>query len=234
MRSAAVVRYRDLRDAGSKLQILSNPSSPLLALFYTASHNTAVANPDIAKEFQPTQVLASPDSPDRLMNDKNTSYINGLVGLQGAVSQVAADPNAATTPGAFQPVITAAISAHGAVSQTAQAFNIDPQAHIEQTVLALLQAPITSAEDIAKPGPPKGGGLLCQPYAFACQISRFRLWRPSKQARLRFPAFFQPGSGALWQFYDASLKPLRDPAGIHVCCRAECTAQGQPSVPAVL
>ena len=159
LRSAAVVKYRDLRDAGSKLQILSNPSSPLLALFYTASHNTAVANPDIAKEFQPTQVLASPDSPDRLMNDKNTSYVNGLVGLQGAVSQVSADPNAATTPGAFQPVITAAISAHGAVSQTAQAFNIDPQAHVEQTVLALLQAPITSAEDIAKPGPPKGGGL---------------------------------------------------------------------------
>ena len=207
LRSAAVAKYRDLRDAGSKLQILSNPSSPLLALFYTASHNTAVANQDIAKEFQPTQVLASPDSPDRLMNDKNTSYINGLVGLQGAVSQVSADPNAATTPGAFQPVITAAISAHGAVSQTAQAFNIDPQAHVEQTVLALLQAPITSAEDIAKPGPPKGGGLCA---SLTPLLAKFP-FSPSatvEASPAEVSAIFQPGSGALWQFYDASLKPL--------------------------
>ena len=207
LRSAAVVRYRDLRDAGSKLQILSNPSSPLLALFYTASHNTAVANPDIAKEFQPTQVLASPDSPDRLMNDKNTSYVNGLVGLQGAVSQVAADPNAATTPGAFQPVITAAISAHGAVSQTAQAFNIDPQAHIEQTVLALLQAPITSAEDIAKPGAPKGGGLCASLTPLLAKFP-FSPLASVEASPAEVSAFFQPGSGALWQFYDASLKPL--------------------------
>ena len=207
LRSASVVRYRDLRDAGTKLQLLSNPSSPLLELFYTASHNTAVANPDIAKQFQPTQVLVPPDSADKLMNDKNTSYVNGLVGLQGAVSQVAADPNAANTPGAFQPVITAAISARGAVSQTAQAFNIDPQAHIEQVVLALLQAPITSAEDIAKPGAPKGGGLCA---SLSPLMAKF----PFSQAATveatpaEVSAFFQPGSGSLWQFYDASLKPL--------------------------
>ncbi len=207
LRQAQVVKYRDLKDAGSKLQILSNPSSPLLALIYTASHNTAVANPDIAKQFQPTQVFVLPDNPDRLMNDKNTGYVNGLVGLQGAVSQVASDPTAATNPGAFQPVIAAAISAHGAVSQASQSFNIDPQAHIEQTVLALLQAPITSAEDIAKPGAPKGGGLCA---SFSPLLAKFPFSPNSTvdATPAEVSAVFQPGSGALWQFYDASLKPL--------------------------
>ena len=207
LKSAQVVKYRDLRDAGAKLQILSNPSSPLLLLIYTASHNTAVANPEIAKEFQPTQVFVLPDSPDRLMNDKNSGYVNGLVGLQGAVSQVAADPNAANTPGAYQPVITAAISAHGAVSQAAQAFNIDPQAHIEQTVLALLQAPITSAEDIAKPGAPKGGGL-CASLAPLMTKFPFSPNATAEASPAEVSAVFQPGTGALWQFYDASLKAL--------------------------
>ena len=207
LRQASVAKYRDLRDAAGKLQILSNPNSPLLALIYTASHNTAVANPDIAKQFQPTQVLVPPDSAEKLMSEKNTAYVNSLVGLQGAVSQVAQDPNAATNPGAFQPVITAAISAHSAVSQTAQLFNIDPQGHSEQTVLALLQAPINSAEDISKPGPPKGGGLCA---SFAPLLSKFPF---SANATVdatpaEVSAVFQPGSGALWQFYDASLKPL--------------------------
>ncbi|MGH9585548.1 MAG: ImcF-related family protein, partial [Acidobacteriaceae bacterium] len=48
LHSAQVVKYRSLADAASKLQLLANPNSPLLALLYTVSHNTAVANPDIS------------------------------------------------------------------------------------------------------------------------------------------------------------------------------------------
>ncbi|HXE05208.1 MAG TPA: ImcF-related family protein, partial [Bryobacteraceae bacterium] len=85
LHAATVVKYRSLADAASKLQLLSNPNSPLLALLYVASHNTAVANPDLAKEFQPTQAVVAPTSLDKYMGPGNQSYIGGLLGLQAAV-----------------------------------------------------------------------------------------------------------------------------------------------------
>ena len=171
----------------SKLQILSNPSSPLLALLYTASHNTAVANQDIAKAISADAGAGSSRPPRQAYVRQEHGFVNGLVGLQGAVSQVAQDPTPQPSWEHSNRVITAAISAHGAVSQTAQAFNIDPQAHIEQTVLALLQAPINSAEDIAKPGPRRAAALCA---SFAPLLSKFPFSpnaQPSKQVRLRSP-----------------------------------------------
>lgn len=212
LKQAAVVRYRGLPDAGQKLQILSSPSSPLLALFFTASHNTAVANPLIAKEFQSTQALVPPDSANKLMSASNTGYINSLVALQGAVSQVAQDPTAASNPAAVQPIIGAAVSAHGAVSQAAQAFEIDPQAHIEQTTIALMQAPINSVEEAVRGQRPEqangGGKSFCG--NFSALMSKFP-FSPNATAEAtpaEVSAVFQPGTGSLWQFYDATLKPL--------------------------
>ena len=40
--------YRNLPDAATKLNVLAGPTSPLLALFFTISHNTAVANAAVA------------------------------------------------------------------------------------------------------------------------------------------------------------------------------------------
>ncbi|HEX3435864.1 MAG TPA: ImcF-related family protein [Pseudacidobacterium sp.] len=212
LRQAAVVKYRGLPDAGQKLQVLSNPSSPLLALVYVASNNTVVANADISKEFQPAQALVPPDSADKLMSQGNTAYINGLVALQGAVSQVAQDPTAASNPAAVQPITSAAVSAHGAVSQTSQAFNIDPQAHVEQTVISLMQAPINSVEEAvrgARPEQANGGGKsFCG--GFSALMSKFP-FSPNSTAEAtptEVAAVFQPGTGSLWQFYDATLKPL--------------------------
>ncbi len=207
LHAAQVVRYRSLQDAAQKLQLLSNPSSPLLALFYVVSHNTAVANPEISKEFQPAQAVVAPASADRLVGPGNSTYINGLVGLQGAASQVAQDTTP-DNPGKFQPVITAAISAHGAVSQTSQAFNIDPQAHVEQTIISLLQAPINSAEDIAKPGPPKGGPALCAGFASLMAKFPFNPGATVEASPSEAAALLQPGTGLLWQLYDANWKTL--------------------------
>lgn len=212
LKQASVVRYRGLPDAAQKLQILSNPSSPLLALIYTASHNTAVANPEISKEFQPTQALVPPESADKLMSQGNTAYINGLVGLQGAVSAVAQDPSAINNPAALQPVIGSAVSAHGAVSQTAQAFNIDPQAHVEQTVIALMQAPINSVEDAVRGQRPEqangGGKSFCGGFSALMTKFPFAPNATVDATSAEVAAVFQPGTGSLWQFYDATLKPL--------------------------
>jgi type VI secretion system protein ImpL len=207
LKSATVVRYQNLRDAGGKLQIMSSPNTPLLQLFCTISQNTHVANPDIAKEFQPAQVLAQPDSCTvKLINDKNATYINGLMALQGAVSLATSNPSP-PTPEQLQPIASAAVSAHGAASQTAQAFDLDPQAHVDQLSLKLLLDPITSVDGLAKPGP-VGGGPLCAALSPVLAKFPFSPTASAEASPSEISAVFQPGSGALWQFYDTTLKPL--------------------------
>lgn len=212
LHAAQVIRYHSLADAAAKLQVLSNPSSPLLALFYTASHNTAVADPQIAKEFQPAQAVVAPQSTDKFVGAGNTTYVNGLLGLQSAVAQVAQDPTAATNPAAVTPILTASASAHTAASQTSQAFDLDPQAHVDQTVLALLQAPINSVDEVVRGRGPQqanaAGAGFCS--AFASLTTKFP-FNPNASIDATpadLSGILQPGSGALWQFYDTTLKSL--------------------------
>nr|WP_246410000.1 ImcF-related family protein [Granulicella aggregans] len=212
LRSASVVRFHSLSEAAQKLGSLSSPSSALLALVFTASRNTAVADASVGKEFQPTQALVPPDLSDRFIAPSNTAYINGLVALQGAVSQLAQDPNAAGNPTAAQSVIAAAISAHGTVSQTAQAFNVDPQAHVEQTLTRLLQEPITSVEDVAHGAVPAqinvSGRQFCSTLAPVLTKYPFNRTATIEATPAEVTATLQPGTGTLWQFYANNLKSL--------------------------
>ncbi|HZP03621.1 MAG TPA: ImcF-related family protein [Terracidiphilus sp.] len=212
LHSAQVVKYRNLPDAGAKLQLISNPNSPLLALFFTVSDNTAVANPDIAKEFQPAQALVAPGNPDKFVGQGNTNYVNGLIALQASVQQVAQDPTAANNPAAVTPIITASTSAHTAASQTAQAFNLDPQAHVDQTVLALMQAPINSVDDVVRGRAPAqanaGGAGFCSAFNQMTTKYPFAPNATTEASPTELATLLQPGSGSLWQFYDATLKPL--------------------------
>ncbi len=212
LRAADVVKYRGLKDAAARLQLLSNPNSPLLALFYTASHNTAVANPQIAKEFQPAQVVVAPGSADKFVGPGNQNYVNGLLGLQGAVAQAAQAPLDPANQAALTPVITAATAAHTAASQTAQAFNLDPQGHVDQVVLALLQEPINSVDQVIKGQGPKdvnaGGAGFCTAFAPLMTKFPFAPGSPVDATPAELTFLLQPGAGALWQFYGTTLKPL--------------------------
>src|SRR5262249_51147876 len=51
LKKSAVVRYGDLKDASRKLTKLSGPQSPLLALFWLASQNTGVGDPEVTRAF---------------------------------------------------------------------------------------------------------------------------------------------------------------------------------------
>ena len=217
LHAATVVKYRSLADAASKLQLLSNPNSPLLALLYVASHNTAVANPDLAKEFQPTQAVVAPTSLDKYMGPGNQSYIGGLLGLQAAVAQVAQTPAAANDPNAVAPIVTASTSAHTAASQTAQAFTLDPTGHVDQTVLAILQAPINSVDEVVRGrGPAQanaGGASFCSSFNSLMARFPFSPNSPVEASPSEVAALLQPGSGSLWQLYDSTLKTLLVRAG---------------------
>ena len=212
LHNAAVVRYRNLPDAGTKLTILSGTNSPLLALIYTASHNTAVPNPQIADAFQATQALVPPESVDRYISAGNTSYVNALLSLQGSVAQVAQNPAGANDPAAATPITAAAGAAHIAAQQTAQAFRIDPQAHVDSTVLALMEAPITSAEALVRGlGPAQanaGGKSFCAAYNQVFSKYPFAPNSTLQATPAEVTALFQPGTGSLWQFYNANLKTI--------------------------
>ena len=211
LRSASVVRYRSLTDARAKLQSLSSPASALLALLFTASRNTAPAGA-LAHEFQPTQAVVPANLKDRLIAPGNTVYVNGLVGLDGAVSQLTQDKSAASNPAAAQPVIAAAVSAHAAVSQTAQAFDIDQTGHVEQTVTKLLQEPITFVEAVVRSVAPEqvnqGGRAFCA--AFSPLLTKYPFDRAAtaEATPAEVAAVLKPSTGQLWQFHEASLKPL--------------------------
>jgi type VI secretion system protein ImpL len=209
LHDAFVVRYRSMPDAKQKLQILSAPNSPLLTLLFTASHNTAVASPAIAQEFQPAQAFVSPQNNARFIGSGNTAYINGLIGLDSAVSEFAQDP--ANNSAAAQPVISAAAAAHGDVSQTAQSFDIDEHGHVEQMVVSLLQAPITSVEESLRGAGQQqlnlAGRSFCE--GFAALASKYPFSRSATVEATpdEVSSVLKPGTGFLWQFYDSTLKP---------------------------
>lgn len=212
LHAATVVHYHGLVEAKQKLQSLSSPNSALLALMFTVSQNTAVPDAAIAQEFQPAQALVPPDSGSRLMSQGNQNYINGLIGLQGAIAQLTQDSTAASNPDAAQPVISAAISAHGAVAQTAQAFNVDAHAHVEQTVIGLLQAPISSVEDSVRGERPEQlntvGRSFCSNFSAVTSKYPFSRNATIEATPAEITALLKPDSGALWQFYNGNLKTL--------------------------
>jgi type VI secretion system protein ImpL len=209
--AAKVGGYRTLPDAAAKLSTLAGPTSPLLELFYTVSHNTKVPAPQIAGVFQPAQMLVNPDSTDRYIGPGNSNYINALYELQGAVAQVA-QISGGPDPAAGIPIQNAAAKALTVVGQTSGSFNIDQQAHTEELVIALLNAPIRGADGLVRgiaPGAANAAGrLFCG--TFNALISKYPFASdPALQASpAEVAAVFAPGTGALWQFYNTNLKTL--------------------------
>jgi type VI secretion system protein ImpL len=211
--AARVNGYRNLPDASAKLNLLAGPTSPLLALFFTISHNTAVTNPDIAHVFQPAQVLVPPDSQARFIGPGNKPYIDSLLALQGTIAQASAqNPAAPPDPAAATPILTTATAAHTAARQAAQAFTIDQQTHTETTSLALLEAPIKSVEALVRGIAPaaanSGGRTFCGSFDALMTKFPFAAASSTPASVAEVNAVLAPETGALWQFYNASLKTL--------------------------
>ncbi|HSW49664.1 MAG TPA: type VI secretion IcmF C-terminal domain-containing protein, partial [Bryobacteraceae bacterium] len=182
---------------------------PLLAALWVASQNTAVSSDAVRNAFQPVQAVVSPESKDRYIGPSNTNYMNALVSLQAAVEQASGG-----TGGPGDPMISQVNSqASGAkilTRQMAQGFRIDPEGKVEQTTQKLLEDPIAHVEALVRSMGPgelnaKGAGLCA---AFRPLLSKYP-FQPSatQQATLQeVNAVFQPGQGALWTFYEGSLR----------------------------
>ena len=209
--SARVAGCGSLKDAPERLNALAGPASPLLALFYTVSHNTAVADQVIKSTFQPTQLLVNSEDPDRHIGPGNQGYIGALSQLAGALELVSQNPAAPTDPAAFAPVSQQVVAADGAARQAAQGFNVDQQMHTGDTVLALLLAPVQCIKSLApSPGAPANGGgqKICAAITPLLGKYPFAPNSPTQATLQEVDGVFQPDSGTLWAVYNAVLKPF--------------------------
>ncbi len=229
LKGAAVVRYAGLGDSVEKLGKLSNNTSPLLALFCTAAYNTSV-DPDVAKAFQPVQSVVSKDCMDqsKYVGDANRPYIMGLSGLQSCLdraNQATGDKDAAKAQ-----CQNDAQSAKQAANQIGQGFNIDQDGHIDQIVQNLLLQPIAPIAALLKPGPVSGVSLCAQ---MGPLLSKFPFNPQATQevSTQDLDSFFNPGTGALTQYYNQSLKNLLLPEGASYIANPQAA---QPPNPAFL
>ena len=205
---AQVMGCGGIHEAPARLNALSSPDSPLLALFYTVGHNTAVADPQIKTIFQSTQALVDPNADNRFIGAGNQAYMTALLNLSSAVSTVA--PTAGTDPAAYAPITTTAPTAEVAARQTAQAFNIDTQMHTEKTVLDLMLAPVECASHLApSPGAPAnaGGQKICGAVNALLGKYPFSPNSTSQATVDEVNQVFAPDTGAIYSIFGAALKP---------------------------
>ena len=209
VKAASVVRYASLPDASKKLAVLSGNQSPLLALFWLASQNTAVDLADVSGVFQPVQTVVPPTSVDRYVAPANQTYMTALVTLQASVDAVAQSP---TDAAAASATLTNATAAHVAAKQVAQAFRIDPDGHIEAQVQKLMEDPITYVEGLLRTlGPAELNGkgkTLCGAIRPVLNKFPFNAAATQQATVEEFNGIFKKPEGAFWKFYDENLQKL--------------------------
>jgi len=150
LRSATMAHYGSANDAANKLRMLSGNRSPLMQLFWVAATNTNVDLPGSAKSFDAVQRVASGATEDHPIGPGAQSYMTALNMLQGALSALAAAPDAIADSGPLNSALVAAGTARSSVGQVAQGFLIDSEGHIDSQVRKLMEDPIVSAESLVR------------------------------------------------------------------------------------
>jgi type VI secretion system protein ImpL len=209
LKNTRILPYRasDLADTSMKLAKLSDNQSPLLALFCVVSQNSSTDEGEIRKAFQPVMSVVPPPCKDKYISPSNKPYIDALVALQVCVDQAAK-----TTPGPQQESVKSQCvqnetTARLATKQIAQNFELDKEGHVESMVQKLMEDPIANLDAALRPGPPSGKALCAQFQGFASKYP-FNSAATTQATIQEVNGFFQPGTGALWSFYDSSLKNL--------------------------
>lgn len=199
--AGAVQRYANVRDAARRLGALAGNQSPLLAMLALASQHTGVADTSIANRFQAVHAVIAPNATDRLVSEGNAPYVNALVGLQASVDQAASAPPGQGETAAQQAAMKAS-DAKVAVTQLAQAFRIDPEAHVELAVQRLLEAPIVYAEPLLRGfGAAEvnaAAGMFCSQGRALLAKYPFNSDATAQASAAEVNALLRPGSGSLW------------------------------------
>ena len=216
--SAHVAPCGGLKEAPKELQALSGATSPILALFYVVSHNTAVADQQIKNVFQPAQVVVDPNATDRFIGvGNNKDYINSLsalgLAMEGATAQNPSGPDAAAfSQQLSQPIQTA----KAAVQQLSNSFNIDRDTHTQDLVTNLLNQPI---ECVVRSQPSPGaaangaGDKICGAINSLRGKFPFSISSQTQASLSEVDNVLAPDTGVLWVNYNGILKQYLVPAG---------------------
>ena len=208
LKVSAVKNYSDLADAAKKLNTLSNNQTPLMALFWLASQNTAVESDKVKAAFDSIyKVVPPPATTPQYILPSNSNYITALTNLQVSVEQAVGKKD---DPAATQATLQSAGSALLTVKSMANTFLVDQEGKLDQKSKDLLEAPIKHIEALLKGAGrddlnAKGGGLCRQ---FSSIANKFP-FSPTATAEANLDdvaKVFRPKEGALWVLYESGLK----------------------------
>jgi type VI secretion system protein ImpL len=236
MNNTRVVRYGGLQDAVKKLNTLSGAQTPLMALFWVATQNTAVGSQKLAELFDSVQkVVPPPATTVQYVWPTNQEYMGSLASLQTAISQVADTPvnPGAPDPNRGLPVKQSADNARNIVKKMGYTFKIDPESHMETVTTKLLEAPIEYADALTKgmgAGEINGkAARFCR--AFTSITGKFP-FNPTATAEVTMQelnAMFRPREGQLWTFYSETLQSLMTKQGTQYAANAAVGIQLTPA-----
>lgn len=204
----AVLGYAGLGDAANKLREHSGVRPATLYLIGMASQNTAPepatdpAAQKVRKAFQWAHNVVPPGTA-YLVPGKNDGYVNALTKLQVSVETVARNPNDA---GGLSGADMVRQEAQMAAQILGRPSEPDSEANLDRSILAILVKP--TQLNFPRPEPPenKAGAALCAQFNL---IKRKFPFDPTAQPEVTLDelnTLLRPGTGAVWQFYESSLR----------------------------
>lgn len=206
-----VTSFGSIRDAAQKMDPLSGNQSPLLRMLALASRNTDVDSA-MAGEFEPLHAVMPPEVTDRYIVDANRGYMDALGQVHLALQQ-AADAPPGQSDMALGQAQGGVDQGKGAIRQLAQDFPVEGGArNVGGSLVRVLEAPLTGVERLIRARPAQElagqGASLCSRFRPILALYPFNAGATREADIAQVAEIFQPGSSALWSFYDESLQPL--------------------------
>jgi type VI secretion system protein ImpL len=235
VKSATVVGFGSLAEAGKKLEILSRSTSPLLGMLLVGSDQASVDSAFVRAPLQPLDVVMPLKNKDTFVGGPNQDYMDALGGLSSAIQQVAAVPAGVDNSAQLQAVGGAVIKVNDAVGKLSRQFSAGPDAEMGMT--ALLKSPaervnaLISGELAAqkKAGAASAANEAAKAFCAQAQpvLDKFPFSRAQEQAtRAELTKLFKPTGGDIAQFYEqlvANQVLVRQGAGYRVAPGAALT-----------
>jgi type VI secretion system protein ImpL len=211
VKSASVVGFGSIPEAGKKLEILSRSTSPLLAMLLVGSDHAMVDSAFVRRPLQPLDVVMPLKNRDTFVGGANQEYMDALGGLSSALQQAAAVPTGVDNTAQLQGVQAAVMKVSDAVGKLSRQFSAGPDAEMGMT--ALLKSPaervtgLISGELSAQKRAGAASAANDAAKAFCTQaqpvLDKFPFSRATEQAtRAELTKLFKPTGGDISQFFD--------------------------------
>lgn len=221
--AASVLKPGSVRDAAQMLDLLKGNQSPLLQLLHLAAKNTTLDSAraesldrpareefkTVESAFQPVRAVVPPEVKEVYVVESNQPYINSLIDLHAIVNEAVSTPG---VPAADVSRATRGVAS--AVDRLAQSFDVvHPDARaVGERVETLLKAPTRGVESLVGTLPKlaldQAGREFCRVYQPLMNKYPFNSEATREATLAEVAQVFQPGSGALWRFYDEHLQDI--------------------------